>query len=144
MASNTHKNKSFLVVMPCKLLRLTGSSSDCHHRSSSAKQNISNSSASFLSKGKKVRLSPCFFNRAPRHEGVLGEWRYSSTHSLTSAPDGSKWSASCSGRFTCREGAPDTHWIGGWVGPLCFWVDEVSHYNNKLVASLLHETSLQY
>jgi len=28
----------------------------------------------------KVKLSLCF-NRAPRHEGVLGEWRYSSTHS---------------------------------------------------------------
>jgi len=25
---------------------------------------------------------------APHHEGVLGEWRYSSTHSLTSALDG--------------------------------------------------------
>jgi len=33
-------------------------------------------------KGKgKVRLSLCF-NWAPRHEGVLGEWRYSSIHSL--------------------------------------------------------------
>jgi len=31
----------------------------------------------------KVKLSLCFFfNWAPRHEGVLGEWRYSSTHSL--------------------------------------------------------------
>jgi len=28
----------------------------------------------------KVKLSPCF-NWAPRHEGVLGESRYSSTHS---------------------------------------------------------------
>jgi hypothetical protein len=28
------------------------------------------------------------FNWAPRHEGVSGEWRYSSTHSLTSALDG--------------------------------------------------------
>jgi hypothetical protein len=34
------------------------------------------------SKGKVV---PVLFllNRAPRHEGVLGEWRYSSTHSWT-------------------------------------------------------------
>jgi hypothetical protein len=31
---------------------------------------------------------------APRHEGVLGEWRYSSIHSLTSALDGGEWSAS--------------------------------------------------
>jgi hypothetical protein len=31
-------------------------------------------------------------------------------HSLTSALDGGEWSAP-------RERAPDTHWIGGWVGP---------------------------
>jgi hypothetical protein len=37
----------------------------------------------------KVKLSLCFFfKRAPRHQGVLGEWRYSSTHSLTSSLDG--------------------------------------------------------
>jgi hypothetical protein len=41
-----------------------------------------------------------FFKWAPRHEGVSGEWRYSSTHSLTSALDGGEWSASRSGRFT--------------------------------------------
>jgi hypothetical protein len=41
-------------------------------------------------KGKKVKLSLCF-NQAPRHEGVLGEWMYSSTHSLTSVLDGSEW-----------------------------------------------------
>jgi hypothetical protein len=28
----------------------------------------------------KVKLSLCF-NWAPRHEGVLGEWKYSPTHS---------------------------------------------------------------
>jgi hypothetical protein len=35
---------------------------------------------------------PCAFpfNRAPPHEGVLGEWRYSCTHYLTSALDGGK------------------------------------------------------
>jgi hypothetical protein len=54
---------------------------------------------------------------APRHKGVLGEWRYSSTHSLTSALDGGEWSASRPGRFTPRERAPGSHWIGGWVGP---------------------------
>jgi hypothetical protein len=64
----------------------------------------------------KVKLSLCF-NRAPRHEDVLGEWRYSSTHSLTSALDGREWSASRPGRFAPRERAPDTRWIGGWVGP---------------------------
>jgi hypothetical protein len=38
------------------------------------------------------------------------------THSLTLALDGSKWLASRPGCFTPRERAPDTHWIGGWVG----------------------------
>jgi hypothetical protein len=47
----------------------------------------------------------------------IGEWRYSSTHPLTSALDGGEWSASRPGRFTSRERAPDTHWVGGWVGP---------------------------
>jgi hypothetical protein len=47
----------------------------------------------------------------------MGEWRYSSTHSLTSALDGGEWSASHPSRFTPRESAPGTHWIGGWVGP---------------------------
>jgi hypothetical protein len=42
---------------------------------------------------------------------------YSSTHSLASALDGGEWSASRPGRFTPRERAPGTHWIGGWVGP---------------------------
>jgi hypothetical protein len=36
-------------------------------------------------------------------------------HSLASALDGNEWSASRPCRFTPRERAPDTHWIGGWV-----------------------------
>jgi hypothetical protein len=28
-----------------------------------------------------------------------------------------EWSASRPGRFISGEGAPCTHWIGGWVGP---------------------------
>jgi hypothetical protein len=47
----------------------------------------------------------------------IGEWRYSSTHSLTSALDGGEWSVSRPGRFTPAERASGTHWIGGWVGP---------------------------
>jgi hypothetical protein len=47
----------------------------------------------------------------------MGEWRYSSTHSLTSALDGGGWTASRPGRFTSRERAPSTHWKGSWVGP---------------------------
>jgi hypothetical protein len=64
----------------------------------------------------KVKLSMCF-NWAPRHGGVLGEWRYSSTHSLTSTLDGGEWSASRSAHFTLRKRASSTHWIGSWVGP---------------------------
>jgi hypothetical protein len=47
----------------------------------------------------------------------IGEWRYNSTHFLTSALDGGELSASRPGRFTPGERASDTHWIGGWVGP---------------------------
>jgi hypothetical protein len=36
---------------------------------------------------------------------------------LTSALDGGEWSASRPGRFTHRERATGTQWIGGWVGP---------------------------
>jgi hypothetical protein len=66
-------------------------------------------------KGKGVPVLLC--NLAPRHEGVLVEWRYSSTHSLTSALDGGEWSALRSGRFISRRRDPGTHWIGGWVDP---------------------------
>jgi hypothetical protein len=66
-----------------------------------------------LLKGKIVPV----LNLAPRHEGVLGEWRYSSTHSLSAALDGGEWSASSPGHFTPRERDPGTYWVGGWVGP---------------------------
>jgi hypothetical protein len=56
-------------------------------------------------------------NWAPRHEGILREWRYSSTHSLTLVLDGGEWSASRPGLLMPRERAPDTHWIGGWARP---------------------------
>jgi hypothetical protein len=75
---------------------------------------------------KKVKLSPCcFFKWAPCHEDVLGEWKYSTTHSLIWALEGGEWSASRSGRFTLRERAPGTHWIGGWVGPSVILATEV-------------------
>jgi hypothetical protein len=67
-------------------------------------------------RSENVRLSLCFF-WVPRHEWVLGEWRYSSTYSLTSAVDRDEWSASLSGRVTPRERAPVTHCIGCSVGP---------------------------
>jgi hypothetical protein len=36
---------------------------------------------------------------------------------FTSALAGGEWSASRPGGFTSEEGAPGTHWIGGWVDP---------------------------
>jgi hypothetical protein len=45
--------------------------------------------------------------------GVGGEWRYSATLAV----DGGEWSASRTCRFTSKEGAPGTHWIGGSVSP---------------------------
>jgi hypothetical protein len=36
---------------------------------------------------------------------------------LTSSLLAGEWSASRPGRFTPRERAPGTHWIGGWVNP---------------------------
>jgi hypothetical protein len=58
-----------------------------------------------------------YFNWETRQEDVLGEWRYSSTHSLTSALERGEWSASRPGRFTSRERTSGTYWTGGWVGP---------------------------
>jgi hypothetical protein len=54
-------------------------------------------------------------NYARRHKDVLREWKYSSTHSLTSVLDGGEWLASCLARFILRERAPGIHWIGGSV-----------------------------
>jgi hypothetical protein len=36
---------------------------------------------------------------------------------MTSVLDGGEWSASRPGPFTHGERAPDTQWIGSWVGP---------------------------
>jgi hypothetical protein len=55
---------------------------------------------------------------------------YISTHSLASALDGGEWSASRPGCFSPREGAPSTHWIGGWVGPRA-GLDVVSKRTNS-------------
>jgi hypothetical protein len=53
----------------------------------------------------KVKFS-LFFNWVLRHEGVLGEWRCNSTHSLTSALDGGEWPGSRPGRFTPQGKSP--------------------------------------
>jgi len=36
---------------------------------------------------------------------------------LTLALDGGEWSVSHPSHFTPGERAPDTHWIGAWIGP---------------------------
>jgi len=41
---------------------------------------------------------------------------------LAFALDGGKWSRTCFIHFTPREGAPSTHWIGGWVGQKLVWM----------------------
>jgi hypothetical protein len=43
----------------------------------------------------------------------MGKRRYSSTILDLAI----RWAASRPARFTPVERAPDTHWIGGWVGP---------------------------
>jgi hypothetical protein len=68
-------------------------------------------------KGKGKAVPVLFDNWPPHHEGVLGKWTYTSTHSLTPALDGGEWSVSRPGRFNPRERAPGTYWIGGWLDP---------------------------
>jgi hypothetical protein len=46
-------------------------------------------------------------------------------HSLTLALDGSESLASHPGRFTPRERAPGTHWIGDWVDPKAVLIELV-------------------
>jgi hypothetical protein len=69
-----------------------------------------------FSNGKiKVKLSLCLIKR----HAMKAYWRVDVwLHAfLTSTLDGGEWSASLPGRFSPRESAAGTHWIGGWVGP---------------------------
>jgi hypothetical protein len=52
-----------------------------------------------------------------KHHAMKTYWEVEVYAFLTLALDGDEWSASRPGRFTPRERAPGTHWIGGWVGP---------------------------
>jgi hypothetical protein len=60
---------------------------------------------------------PCSFWQSATPWRRIGEWRYSSMHSWPWPLYGGEWSASHPGYFTPRGKAPDTHWIGSWVGP---------------------------
>jgi len=75
-------------------------------------------------------------NQAARHEDVLGEWRYSSMHSMISALDGGERSASRPDRLTPKERAPGTHWIGGWVGPGATFQKLFQSSTNSLISDL--------
>jgi hypothetical protein len=62
----------------------------------------------------KVQMSLCL----TKHHAMKTYWGNGGIAPfLTSALHGGEWSASLPGRFTPRERAPGTHWIGGWVGP---------------------------
>jgi hypothetical protein len=55
--------------------------------------------------------------------------------SSISALDGGEWSASRHDRFTPRKRAPDTHWIGDWVG-LRAGLDAVVKINSQPLPGL--------
>jgi hypothetical protein len=63
---------------------------------------IKENTHTLLEASRDVKLSLCF-DWAPRHEGTLGEWRYSTMHSLTLALDGGEWSASHPSCFTPQK-----------------------------------------
>jgi hypothetical protein len=60
-----------------------------------------------------AKLSLCL----TKHHAMKTYWGVEvKLHALTLPLDG-EWSASRPSRFTPRERAPRTHWIGGWMGP---------------------------
>jgi hypothetical protein len=67
----------------------------------------------------------------------MGEWMYRATFFLASALVGGEWLASRPFRFTPRERAPGTHWIGGWVGPRA-GLDDVEKRKFLTVLGLEH------
>jgi hypothetical protein len=65
----------------------------------------------------KKQSCPCaFFNWSPRHESVMGEWRYSPR--ILDFDTRLRWVVSFMTRPLHPQGrTPRTHWLGGWVGP---------------------------
>jgi hypothetical protein len=59
---------------------------------------------------------------------------------LTSALNGSEWSASRPGRFTSRERAPATHWQ--WAKPAHIYINNNDNSNNNNnILKLLYQQS---
>jgi hypothetical protein len=64
---------------------------------------------------------------------------------LPSALDVGEWSASRPGRFTLREKATGTHWIGGWVGPRAVLDIAVVQYQQiKMILTLKLKSQTSY
>jgi hypothetical protein len=57
-----------------------------------------------------------FINYVPCYRNIWGSGGIAPPF-LTLIIDGGEWSASCSCHITTSETVPDTHCIGGWVGP---------------------------
>jgi hypothetical protein len=69
---------------------------------------------------------------------------------VTSALVGGEWFASRPGRFTPRERAPGTHWIGGWVDPRTS-LDKVEkrkkycpYWDSNSDSSAVHQVASRY
>jgi len=70
-----------------------------------------------LYKVKAKRFSLCFFLCwTPRHEGVLGEWSYSSTHFWPPHYMEVSGQLHTPAALLPEKRVPCIHWIGGWVG----------------------------
>jgi hypothetical protein len=57
------------------------------------------------------------FNQALHHEGMWEEWLYRSTFPCYWHELEVSGRLHASAALPIGERAPDTHWIGGWVGP---------------------------
>jgi hypothetical protein len=104
------------MLRSCQVQILTQSSGNLAKASFTRKKFLKRNMNRYCKVKRKI-VPVLFFKWAPRHESILGEWRYSSTHSLSWTVDRGEWSATRPGRLTPRERAPGTHWIGGWKGP---------------------------
>jgi hypothetical protein len=90
----------------------------CKPPSSQYILNLPTSFVAMTVKVKKIKFSLC-------HEDLWGD-RSNVLSFLTSAPEGSEWSALRPGRFIPWERALATNWIGRWVSP-----SRAGHYEER-------------